>query len=247
VKLCHPLHVDESIKADGSLKLRVCNDVRFLNGHQAHMRFQMEPADKSVPAIVEPGDLMAFADVESAYYAVWMHTSAWPYQGFRLRDQYFQGRVLLFGGSQAPWVFTKINRPSLAFFRALLLKVTNFIDDWLAAANAAAPRRTIEFVAWVLVRLGWSLSTKKCVLDPVKVILYLGMLVDSRVRIPRPGPEGGPGSCVSAGDAGACSGGHPHFLQGHSPADRPGVVLLRGHPRRVRVDEIAVCHSPRGG
>jgi hypothetical protein len=114
---------------------------------------------------------------------------AWPYQCFRHQNRYFQGRVLLFGESQAPWVFTTINKPSLAFFCALLLKVTNFIDDWLTAANAAAPRRTIEFVAWVLARLGWSLSTKKCVLDPVRVILYLGMLIDSdeyEFRVPRP-------------------------------------------------------------
>jgi hypothetical protein len=189
VKMCHPLHVDESVKSNGSVKLRICNDMRMLNGSLAHMRFRMETAEKAVPSVVSPSDWLASADMETAYYSVWMHKSAWPYQCFKHNGEYFQGRVLLFGESQAPWVFTKINKPSLAFFRVLLLRLTNFIDDWLTAADGKGPRETIDFVVWVLRLLGWTLNNGKCVLDPVKVILYLGMLIDSdnyEYRVPGP-------------------------------------------------------------
>jgi hypothetical protein len=123
IEVCNPIHVDESVKADGSTKLRICNDNRYVNGHLAHMCFRMETLERSVPAVVEPGDFLASADIGKAYYQVWMHESAWPLQGLRIRGHYYQGRVLLFGGSQAPWVFTKINKPSLSFFRVLLLRV----------------------------------------------------------------------------------------------------------------------------
>jgi hypothetical protein len=190
VKMCHPLHVDESVKSDGSIKLRICNDVRFLNGHLAHMRFKMETAEKTIPVIVERSDWLASADMEDAYYCVWMHRSAWAYQCFKHGDSYYQGKVLLFGESQAPWVFTKINKPSLAFCRALLLRLTSFIDDWFTAADGKGPRETIDFVAWLLLLLGWTLNDKKCVLDPVKVIMYLGMLIDSdNYQFLVPGPK----------------------------------------------------------
>jgi hypothetical protein len=189
VKMCHPIHIEESVKADGSTKLRACNDLRYLNGFLAHMSFKMETSAKAIPVVVSPRDWLASADMEQAYYSVWMHHSAWPYQCFKHEGDYFQGRCLLFGESQAPWVFTKINKPALSFFRTLLLKLTNFIDDWLTASDGKGPREAIDFVAWVLRLLGWALNKKKCVLDPVKIILYLGMLVDSPIyehRTPDP-------------------------------------------------------------
>ena len=129
------------------------------------------------------------ADIEQAYYMLWMHRSCWAYQCYLHKGDYIMPKVLLFGMSQAPWVFTKTNKPALAFCRVLLLKITNFIDDWLTAANAKAPRAAIEFVLWLLTRLGWMLSVDKCVIDPVQVILYLGMLIDSvkyEFRVPQP-------------------------------------------------------------
>jgi hypothetical protein len=90
VKMCHPLHVDESLKSDGSTKLRICNDLRMLNGHLAHMRFKMETAEQTIPVIVEPSDWLASADAEEAYYCVWMHKSAWPYQCFKHGDAHWR-------------------------------------------------------------------------------------------------------------------------------------------------------------
>jgi hypothetical protein len=66
IEVCNPIHGVESVKADGSTKLRVCNDNRYANGHQAHMCFRMETLERSVPAVVEPGDFLASADRRSS-------------------------------------------------------------------------------------------------------------------------------------------------------------------------------------
>ena len=84
------------------------------------------------------------------------------------------------------WV-TKITRPILAFFRALQIKCTNYIDDWLGADHPDRAEATRLFMTKILELLGFLINMKKSSDFCTSVIVHLGIEIDApglRWRIP---------------------------------------------------------------
>ncbi len=119
-------------------------------------------------------------DVEQAYYELYMAPAAEPWLCFEHEGDILASSVLLFGAKPAGFWFTKTNRPGAAFFRVLLARALNYLDDWLFSAE---PDRFTElrfFALAVFDRLGWSLNDK-CVTTPCKSILCLGIVIDAEL------------------------------------------------------------------
>ncbi len=102
-----PLQVE---KNPTSGKLRLCQDLRWINGHLPNVEFRMESLHTELGDVVKPGDKLITTDIEKAYYCLPMHPSAQPYLGWRWRDQHYMPTCLVFGLSTAPRIFTKIMR-----------------------------------------------------------------------------------------------------------------------------------------
>lgn len=82
--------------------------------------------------------------------------------------------VLPFGASPACWVFTKVMKVLVRFWRSRGLKVMHYIDDGLGGAQPlglALSHR--DLVVWTLEQLqaGWLLNYPKSHLTPSKALL----------------------------------------------------------------------------
>ena len=138
----------------------------------------METLGKTAPHVVQKGHKLFTIDLEKAYYKLFLSEDWHPWLCFHHRGKFYASRVLLFGLGPAPFWFTKINRPTLAFFRILLIAVINYIDDWLFSENMSKAQSLVSFTQHIFSLLGWLLN-EKCRLIPADIALFLGLLVDT--------------------------------------------------------------------
>lgn len=161
-------------------KLRLCQDLRWINGHLPNVQFRMESLHTELGEIVEQGDQLLTTDITKAYYCLAMHPDAQSYLGWCWKGKYYMPTCLVFGLAPAPRIFTKIMRPMMAFFRSLGVRVLGMIDDYLWAAKPENILGVREAVRLVLPQLGWSFNDK-CEWTPADEALMLGMLVNAKV------------------------------------------------------------------
>lgn len=171
-----PIQVE---KNPTSGKLRLCQDLRWINGHLPNVEFRMESLHTELGDVVKPGDKLITTDIEKAYYCLPMHPSAQPYLGWRWRDQHYMPTCLVFGLSTAPRIFTKIMRPMMAFMRSLGVRVLGMIDDYMWAERPEKMAEVRQAVQQVLPGLGWKLNAK-CEWEPSDEVLMLGMLINTK-------------------------------------------------------------------
>src|SRR5687767_12604541 len=105
--------------------------MRFVNASLASPIFKMQTLEKDVPNIIKPGDLVFTRDLEKASYKIPISENSTRFQCFYWKGKYYKALVLIFGFCQAPFIFTKICRVVVRFFGALLIRLMNFIDDFI--------------------------------------------------------------------------------------------------------------------
>ena len=168
------------IATSSSGKPRRCDDMRYVNGFMASPIFKMQTLEKDIPGLVKDNDVMFNKDLEKAYYKIPVTDESVKYQCFYWKGRYYKSLVLLFGFCQAPFIFTKVCRVIVRFCGALLIKVMNFIDDFLFTADKTVIEKLRVFMEFIFEVLGWTLSTKdNQVGEKVK---FLGFVVDSVQR-----------------------------------------------------------------
>jgi hypothetical protein len=170
-----PLQVE--VSASG--KKRLCFDQRPVNAFLAHMSFTMETLRKVGPDVVKPGQKLFTLDLEAAYHWLRMDEAALPYCCFYHEGEFYCCTALPFGFSLAPWVFTKVNRPTLAFFRSLGVDLSAYLDDWLFGTEEGKEAETYRAATSVLGGLGWGISPKS-MKQAEWVAVFLGMRIDAQ-------------------------------------------------------------------
>jgi hypothetical protein len=153
------------------------------NAKQAKISFTMETLARTAATVIRPGMFMVTIDLKSAYWMVPLAPSAAAENCFEFKDSVYAALILLFGHRQGPFVFTKLIRPILALFRALLLAVIAFIDDFACGDDdEESALRASEFILAVLKLLGWVIS-EKSQLFPSQVVTFLGLIIDSKEMV----------------------------------------------------------------
>jgi len=89
-----------------------CLNLHPLNQLIPHQHFKMEMV-KVVCNLINKGDYMTSIDLQDAFLHVLIHSSLHKYLQFHWKGKQYQFRVLPFGLSLAPFVFTKILKPVL--------------------------------------------------------------------------------------------------------------------------------------
>ncbi|CAL5222083.1 g4390 [Coccomyxa viridis] len=180
-----PLVVNPLNVVEHNGKLRLILDLVYVNYYirKEGMKFRYEDI-RQTSLYFKPDDHMFSVDLEKAYHHVDMHESTWDYLGFSWLGQTYTFTVMPFGLSPACWVFTKLTNELVGRWRALGIRVIHYIDDFLFAV-APDPdgkhslfKSVQEQVLGDIEASGFSLSVPKLVLDPQKVIQFLGYVVD---------------------------------------------------------------------
>ncbi|KAM4723097.1 uncharacterized protein WCC33_009317 [Rhinophrynus dorsalis] len=127
-----------------------------------------------------PSDWMVKIDLQDAYLTVPMSASSQVYLRFLWHGQTWQFTCLPFGLSSAPWCFTKLLKPVIAYLRSRGIRLIIYLDDILIMSQDRHLLTTqIKCTIQLLTSLGFLINWKKSQLIPSQSIEFLGFVVDS--------------------------------------------------------------------
>ena len=173
-------------KASGSWRPII--DLSILNDYITSSRFHME-TPRSVLNSIRPGDWMISLDLQDAYLQVPVHHDSRRFLRFVVDGKPFQFRVLCFGLTTAPKVFTRIMAPVSAILHRHGVRMLRYLDDWLILASSKiACLQSRDRLLSVCTELGIQVNLTKSSLVPSQSIVYLGMEIHSLPFIARPTP-----------------------------------------------------------
>ena len=142
--------------------------------------FRMETS-QTVLRAVRRNDWMVSIDLKNAYLQIPIHPASHRYLRFPAGGKTWQFRVLCFGLSTAPQVFTRVMAPVSGFLHQLGIRMLRYLDDWLILASSQ------EEACWardkvlsLCQELGYVVNLEKSTLTPSQTIVYLGIRIDSQ-------------------------------------------------------------------
>ncbi len=115
--------------------LRPILDLRVLNRALHKLPFKML-TQKRIFGCVRPLDWFAAIDLKDAYFHVSILPRHRPFLRFAFEGQAYQYKVLPFGLSLSPRVFTKVVEAALVPLREQGVRILNYLDDWLILAQS---------------------------------------------------------------------------------------------------------------
>lgn len=173
-------------------------NLKRLNTFIVYRHFKMEGVNL-IKHIVCTNDWMAKLDLKDAYFSVPIHKEDHRFLQFKWKNSLFQFVCLPFGLSSAPWAFTKLMKPVVAYLRQQGIRLIIYLDDILVLNQSK--ERLVEQLAVVsnlLVSLGFVLNQEKSQLTPAQELEFLGLLIDSTslsLSLPRTKQESIISSC----------------------------------------------------
>ena len=174
-------------KKDGGF--RPVLDLRGLNRYMKVLPFKMLQTKHIIQSIGQR-EWFATIDLKDAYF----HVRIWPghrhFLRFAFQGQAYQFRVLPFGLSLSPRVFTRVVAAALYPLQLSGLKVLPYLDDWLIVAPSRSQVVSdTEKVMSHVQHLGFRLNLKKCNLEPRQQTAFLGLVLDSVAMMVSLSPE----------------------------------------------------------
>ncbi len=135
---------------------------------------------RSMIKCIQPQDWFAAIDLKDAYFHVSILPRHRPLLRFAFEGRAWQYRVLPFGLSLSPRVFTKVVEGALTPLREVGVRILNYLDDWLILAQSREQLGDHrDLVLRHLSQLGLRVNWEKSKLSPVQRISFLGVELDS--------------------------------------------------------------------
>jgi hypothetical protein len=160
-------------KKDGGF--RPILNLKPLNRYVQYQKFKMEtPA--SIQRYLRQGHWMASVDLTDAYLHVPIHPKHRKFLRFAFNNRVYQFRVLPFGLSEAPRVFTKILAPVVEQIHSLGVQFLPYLDDCLLVSDSQDSLQVnIRLALSILQQAGFIINLKKSFLTPSQDLVFLGL------------------------------------------------------------------------
>ena len=176
-------------------KPRLCHDARFLNLWMVDMPFSLDSLTH-LPRYVGRDTYQTVLDDKSGYDHFLLTEDSPEFFGIQWGGWYFVYNTLPFGWKISPYVYHSTGLLVSNFFRSIGIPCSLYIDDRhngqlqvsyshgtyadlpsLDACNLAAAKSAMFLVAYFLINLGYFLGLSRSVLEPRKIVPYLGFFV----------------------------------------------------------------------
>ena len=168
-----------AMKASGAWRPII--DLSALNLHVDFTKFHME-TPQSVLRSVRKGDWMVSIDLKDAYLQVPVHPDSRRFLRFVSGGQAFQFKVLPFGLTTAPQVFTRVMAPVSAIMHRLGFRILRYLDDWLILGSSLEEViRARDFLLHLCDIFLIRVNLEKSSLIPSQDSTYLGMRINSLI------------------------------------------------------------------
>ncbi len=187
-KVVNPLSVSVQGKDQhGKEKLRLILDLREVNKHVFKDKIKFDDWKLMEQYLVQDGFAFSF-DITQGYHHIDIHPDFHEYLGFYWffegKVRYFIFVVLPFGLTSAPFIFTKIVRCLVKWWRGQGIKICVYIDDGLGVEKyCALATKHSKIVEESLEKSGFLANKVKSVWDPTQTISWLGITVDLKEGI----------------------------------------------------------------
>ena len=160
-------------KPDGSFRPII--DLKKLNQFIVIPSFKMETLF-SIIAALQPQEWITKIDLKDAYHHILVHVNIRKYFRFVIARTVYQFRVLPFGLSTAPREFTKTLAPVVHLLRSQGIQVHAYLDDWIIRATSKEQSLNhTQHVLQLLQSLGWTINWAKSMLQPSRILDFLGL------------------------------------------------------------------------
>ena len=184
VQVSSPPHVVNplSVSIQSCGKKRLILDLRHVNKHIWKEKFKFE--DIRNACVYLPFDRFMFKfDLKSGYHHIDIlqeHQTflglSWVVNGVR---KFFVFTVLPFGLSSAPYIFTKVVRVLVRYWRSHAVRITVYLDDGLGSARDFARCVAASlFVKTSLQLSGFLPNDSKSIWQPTSCLVWLGFCID---------------------------------------------------------------------
>ncbi|KAL5013264.1 hypothetical protein ScPMuIL_007534 [Solemya velum] len=159
-------------------KPRLVLDCRHLNPHLFKFGHKYEDT-KIARDLFQKGDYLFSYDLKSAYHHITIAEIHRTFLGFAYDFQgitrFFVFTVLPFGISTAGYIFSKLLREVIKYFRTNGTRVIMFLDDGLGGdSNFVSSLQTSTEVRHLLNKLGFLIAHEKCQWLPKQIIDWVG-------------------------------------------------------------------------
>ncbi|KAL7297135.1 hypothetical protein TKK_0009554 [Trichogramma kaykai] len=163
-------------KSDNTLRLIF--NLKRLNDFIELVHFKMENHE-TVISLLQKDYFMTSRDIKDAFCTVSVHDDHKKFLQFRFENRLCEFSCLVFGLNVAPYVFTKLLRPVVAYLRFLGIRLVICIDDILIIAESVEVCSAHYSVTANLLRSLGFLLNNKGIKIPTKRCVYLGFMFDS--------------------------------------------------------------------
>ena len=168
-------------------KLRLILDRRYLNEHLHTEKFTFEDL-RIIPSIFRLDDLLFTFDLQDAYDHIPIAMHLRPYLGFAWSingmQKFFQFKVLPFGISTAPYVFTKITKPLAKHWRSQGIRMFWYLDDGTGGDQPyEKAARHSRIIRDDILRSGFRLNEAKSDFSPRRQAKVLGVVIDAKQNL----------------------------------------------------------------
>ena len=179
----HPYLVNPLTVSVKGAKKRLILDCSYLNEYIIQNKIKFDDW-KSMLYFIEKDCFMFKFDITQGYHHIDICENFQCYFGFSWETEgvtrYFVFTVLPFGITSGPFIFTKVFRVLIKYWRQNHVKISVFLDDGLGCHNSYARAKVdAKFVRSSLEKAGFIINNEKSVWDPVANITWLGVSFDS--------------------------------------------------------------------
>lgn len=164
-------------------------DLRGLNKFLKVIPFRMLTTTDVLQSI-DHGEWFTSVDLKDAYFHVPIAQQHRQFLRFAYRGRCWQFRVLPFGLSLSPRVFTRCVAAALAPLQSRGIKILPYLDDWLICSPSQT--RVAEDTACLLshaARLGLKVNVEKSCLIPSQVTTFIGLALHTTSMSACPSPR----------------------------------------------------------
>lgn len=151
-------------------------DLRHVNQFVENQKVKFEGIKEDMYYARKDKFMIKF-DLKSGYHHVDIHSEFQKYLDFSWeidgKNRYFEFTVLPFGLSSAGYIFTKIVRVLVKYWRSLCIPVVVYLDDGWVCSDYNSCIETASFLRKTLECSGFQINIEKSQLVPVDKIISL--------------------------------------------------------------------------